>query len=205
MIEHDIGIWPQHYDHVRMGDKPFELRKNDRCYQKGDSLVMRVYEPKTRKYLSEQLFPPLHAEVTYVLSASIFGLRDNYVALGTRMFDPKTGKFPPISRVTVDDKMVEHRVKTWPEAYEYVREGLKTFDLRKNDRCYQKGDLLVLMAYDRHAREHLDEDEFPRIYTIVTYVLSGSMFGLQDNYVAMGIRTVDPEQLPDHLVSPLDR
>lgn len=41
-----------------------------------------------------------------------------------------------------------HQVKSWSHFYDAIRAGLKKHDLRKNDRDYQIGDVLVLNRYD---------------------------------------------------------
>lgn len=41
-----------------------------------------------------------------------------------------------------------HHVKIWPENFEPVRLRIKTFEVRKNDRNYQFGDLLCLHEWD---------------------------------------------------------
>ncbi len=38
MTTHHIKLKEQFCDAVYFGDKPFEIRKNDRCYQKGDHI-----------------------------------------------------------------------------------------------------------------------------------------------------------------------
>ncbi len=45
-----------------------------------------------------------------------------------------------------DDKKAPkyHRLKTWPPYFQWTLDGEKTFDLRKDDRSFQKGDYLVL-------------------------------------------------------------
>lgn len=41
-----------------------------------------------------------------------------------------------------------HELKTWPLYYEAVANGSKTFELRKNDRKFAVGDLLVLREFN---------------------------------------------------------
>jgi len=48
MTIHEINIDKAYFDHVLNGDKTFEIRNNDRAYQKGDRVLMtkmdgRVY------------------------------------------------------------------------------------------------------------------------------------------------------------------
>lgn len=40
-----------------------------------------------------------------------------------------------------------HSVKSWPTEFEAVADGIKTFEVRRNDRDYQPGDVLVLREY----------------------------------------------------------
>lgn len=44
-MRHELKIWPQYYQAVANGSKTFEVRKNDRAFQKGDEVVLREYDP----------------------------------------------------------------------------------------------------------------------------------------------------------------
>ena len=67
----------------------------------------------------------------------------------------------------------DHVLKTWPEYFEAVASGAKTFELRFDDRGYQVGDHLVL-------REWSVTDGYTGRVVIkrVSYVLRGGAFGL---------------------------
>ncbi len=41
-----------------------------------------------------------------------------------------------------------HHLKTWPEFYQAVEEGRKTFEIRRNDRPYAVGDVLHLGEFE---------------------------------------------------------
>lgn len=43
-----------------------------------------------------------------------------------------------------------HELKTWPAYFECVWDGEKTFEVRLDDRGFQKGDQVVLREWDRH-------------------------------------------------------
>jgi hypothetical protein len=45
MTEHDLKTWPEYYDDVAQGNKPFEYRLNDRNYAVGDVLHLREWVP----------------------------------------------------------------------------------------------------------------------------------------------------------------
>lgn len=50
--------------------------------------------------------------------------------------------------------MSTHELKTWPEPYEAIVRGIKTFELRRNDRGFAVGDVLTLHEYDPEAGEY---------------------------------------------------
>lgn len=43
-------IWPEYFDEVAKGDKSFELRLADFACRKGDVLVLKEWDPKTKEY-----------------------------------------------------------------------------------------------------------------------------------------------------------
>lgn len=43
---------------------------------------------------------------------------------------------------------MKHELKTWPQYFCRVEDGSKTFEVRKNDRGYQPGDIVVLREWD---------------------------------------------------------
>lgn len=45
MAEHVLKSWPEFYAPLVHGDKTFDLRKNDRNFQIGDTILMREWDP----------------------------------------------------------------------------------------------------------------------------------------------------------------
>lgn len=43
--------------------------------------------------------------------------------------------------------MKVHVLKTWPSQYEAVQDGRKGFEIRKNDRDFKEGDVIVLRKF----------------------------------------------------------
>lgn len=92
--------------------------------------------------------------------------------------------------------MTTHDLKTWPEFFHAVAEGRKTFEVRKNDRGFQTGDLLVLRRFEPKKGIYTGE----LLSVRVAYVLSGN--GIEPGYVALGLGPplpgrVDPDVLPE--------
>ena len=79
-----------------------------------------------------------------------------------------------------------HTLKTWPEFFKAVWDGYKTFEIRRNDRNFQVGDILRLLEY------YPDRNEFSgkTIDSKVTYVLQGGQFGVEKGYVILGIKMI---------------
>lgn len=79
--------------------------------------------------------------------------------------------------------MVIHELKSWPEYFEAVRCGNKTFEIRKNDRNFQVGDKLMLHEFDPTTGKWLGR----QICKEVTYISQGT-FGLPDDICIMAIK-----------------
>ena len=67
-----------------------------------------------------------------------------------------------------------------------VRSGEKCFEVRENDRGFQKGDLVVFQIMDGNIPVIYDVNEM--VFKI-TYVLNG--WGIKENYCVFGIKNID--------------
>lgn len=80
-----------------------------------------------------------------------------------------------------------HELKTWPAFFAAIRDGDKTFEVRLNDRGFQRGDVLRLREWrpvtDEGRSGYTGNDE----WRTVTYVLTGKQFGIEDGYCVMGL------------------
>ncbi len=45
---HELKTWSKFFNLIKSGDKPFELRKNDRGFLTGHELLLKEYNPKQR-------------------------------------------------------------------------------------------------------------------------------------------------------------
>lgn len=67
--------------------------------------------------------------------------------------------------------MQYHKLKTWPEFFDAVKSGEKTFEVRKNDRHFQVGDWLCLMKFDPDKNIFLGDT----VTLKVLYILPGGL------------------------------
>ncbi|MCE6987470.1 ASCH/PUA domain-containing protein [Dyadobacter sp. CY323] len=105
---------------------------------------------------------------------------------------------PPRGRIRAEGEPVArssdliHDLKTWPRPFEAVYSGLKTFEIRVNDRDFQDGDILHLREWDPGTEEYSGNSMMCR----VTYILSGTHFGIDQRSVIMSIVPVEQTSNP---------
>lgn len=79
---------------------------------------------------------------------------------------------------------MEHELKTIPKYFNAVREGRKTFEVRKDDRNFKVGDTLKLIKYE----DGICSD---RCTVKITYILgrkNDEKMYVPEGYVILGIR-----------------
>lgn len=85
---------------------------------------------------------------------------------------------------------MRHALKTDPDVFQLTLDGLKPFEIRKADRDYQVGDLLVLKETYFSAQQMKNEG-MPLAYTGRTYecevvaMINGEQYGLLPGYVLL--------------------
>ena len=90
--------------------------------------------------------------------------------------------------------MTTHELKTWPVYFRELVSGAKTFEFRKNDRHFQRGDVLHLREWDKEE-SHIDTLRYTGrdLWFEITYVLTG-IEGLQDGYAVLAISEIDESE-----------
>lgn len=109
----------------------------------------------------------------------------------------------------VDPQPATHELKVVPPYFDSLVSGSKTFEVRKNDRAYQRGDILKLRewhpnqtnasracpeegcSYYRLAFGHWSEVR-EHVTAVITFVYSGdSRFGgIEPGFVVLGFKKV---------------
>lgn len=87
MAEHELKTWPRYWDAVSRGEKLFEVRKNDRFFQAGDTVhLLRMADDGGRFFSTEaegaSVFPDDAARLTFtvgpVLQGGQFGIEPGF-------------------------------------------------------------------------------------------------------------------------------
>lgn len=77
--------------------------------------------------------------------------------------------------------MTQHLLNCYPEYFDTIMDGTKTFECRYNDRDFKVGDELLLREYDPQKGY-----TYRCIVRKITYILS-DFIGLKDGYVILGV------------------
>jgi len=72
MLHHKLKIAPEYFKEVVLCKKTFELRINDRNYQRGDTFDLMEWSGS--KFTNRSV----SGEITYIFNDSKFGLREGY-------------------------------------------------------------------------------------------------------------------------------
>lgn len=84
--------------------------------------------------------------------------------------------------------MKTHELKTWPEPFRGLFFIKKNFEIRKNDRDFNLGDLLYLREWDPVTKEYSDRYVIAEVTFIMHVGQEGHCTdGLEKGYCAMGI------------------
>ena len=77
-----------------------------------------------------------------------------------------------------------HELKIWNEYFEEVFMRHKTFEVRKADRPFAKGDILILKEWNPKTEQYTGRE----MARGVSYVLEGGQFGVEKGFVVMAIQ-----------------
>ena len=67
-MTHDLKCWPDYFDAIAAGLKTAELRKNDRDFKVGDTLVLLEWRPTTFEYTGRSV----KTKIRHIANVSIW-------------------------------------------------------------------------------------------------------------------------------------
>lgn len=82
---------------------------------------------------------------------------------------------------------MEHTVKITKQYFVKLLSKEKTFELRKNDRNYKVGDVIILKEIDYYDLK-LSFNRGREVKAEITYILKGPVYGLEAGYCIMAIK-----------------
>ena len=141
------------------------------------------------------------AVLTERLRDSALGFSGSHRALLLSAADALSLRKPsPSNEVTP-----RHELKVWPMFYDALAAGIKTFEVRFNDRNFKPGQMLRLREYSPQGSVYSGRE----CHREIAYVLSGDEcpgFGVEPGYVVLGLQNPQPveaalEALPSPEVS----
>lgn len=99
-----------------------------------------------------------------------------------------------------------HELKTHPAYFERLFDGSKTFELRRDDRGYQPGDVLILREYDPAKDHECDQPSCSgnrwtgrALRKRVGFVAKGTLFGHElGEYAVLSLLAEDHAGEPNH-------
>jgi ParB family chromosome partitioning protein len=92
----------------------------------------------------------------------------------------------PMEMIHKEPQFKVHRIKCAVEFYEDLRLDVKKFELRRNDRDYRKGNILIIEEFDVAKGQFTGRS----CQREVTFILYGPMYGLKEGYCIMSITDV---------------
>lgn len=95
-----------------------------------------------------------------------------------------------------------HELKCWPEPFLAVRQGRKKFEIRRNDRDFKRGDVVVLREFQPNGRT--DEETGAEIFQGLTGQVEGPFIigyveqsaALPEGWCGFGLRRLETGDAP---------
>lgn len=95
-------------------------------------------------------------------------------------------------------RVKEHVLKTAPKFFDAVLQGVKPFEVRRNDRDYREGDVLVLREWYPGAHRYSGRELRRRVMYVLQHTASPEL-GLKPGHVVLGL------EIPQDLQAYADR
>lgn len=81
-MEHELKTLPMFFEAILSGNKKFEVRKDDRDFSIGDTLLLREYAGE-----GEYTGRKMRVNVNYILGGYNWGIRQGFVVMSITLVD----------------------------------------------------------------------------------------------------------------------
>jgi hypothetical protein len=127
---HYLKTWPGYFAAVVRGDKSFELRKADRDFTVGDSLILQEFLPSTEVFTGRNWV----VIVTYRLDGGMFGLDEKYCVLGIRQLSiDELGSEPNVGGVAGSEAPPTGTMPKLPPAEKFLDQAVGVYGMNEDD------------------------------------------------------------------------
>jgi len=87
-------------------------------------------------------------------------------------------------------EVTHHNLDCWPTYFRAVEQGLKPYEVRKNDRFFQRGDTVTLVELrEDRARSYNNPTTGKQLTFTIGPVLQGGQFGIEPGYCVFTLLT----------------
>ena len=76
-MAHALKTWPEYFKECTSGKKNFEVRKADRPFQVGDTVILHEYDPERKQYTGYKF----KFQIGYILLGPAFGIKKDYCVM----------------------------------------------------------------------------------------------------------------------------
>lgn len=79
-MQHELKTWPTYFSKLLIGSKTYEIRKDDRGFKVGDTLLLKEWDPQTEKFTGRQMV----VSVPYLTRGPAWGLPPDLVVMAVQ-------------------------------------------------------------------------------------------------------------------------
>ena len=89
-----------------------------------------------------------------------------------------------------------HKLKCWPQYYDVILSREKKFEVRRDDRGFQRGDIVELMKAEKQilgGYEVVRDIRGEPMYVVrfrIGWILTGGQFGIEPGYVVFSLEEI---------------
>lgn len=79
-MTHALKTWTAYFEAVEKGDKTFEVRKFDRPFKVGETLLLQQWDEIHQEYTGKET----ERVITYILEGGQFGIENGFIVMGLK-------------------------------------------------------------------------------------------------------------------------